>query len=284
MKTLHLHARKLTFWHTHEPMIVLAIEDVSQRLSAEREVRSLTSTLEGRVQTRTAELAEAFQHLDAFTYTVSHDLRAPLRAMNSYNQILIEDYAGKVFDQTAQDYARRVAEAARRMDRLVQDLLEYSRLTRADITVERVDLEGLVSTVLKGMEHEISEKKVEVKADGPFSAVLGHRSTLEQVLTNLLSNAAKFVPPSARPRIHVWEEIRGGWVRVWVEDQGIGIPREHQDRIFTVFERLHKQEEYPGTGIGLAIAKKAMERMGGRIGLESEVGKGSRFWIELPKG
>lgn len=120
--------------------------------------------------------------------------------------------------------------------------------------------------------------------DERIPEVLGHPSTLDQVLTNLISNGTKFVAAGVRPRLRVRGELRDGWVRLWVEDNGIGIPEEHQTRIFGVFERLHKQEVYPGTGIGLAIAKKAMDRMGGRIGVESEVGKGSRFWFELPKG
>jgi signal transduction histidine kinase len=170
------------------------------------------------------------------------------------------------------------------MDKLVEDLLDYSRLTRTELPIERVDLDALLSQVLKGMEGEVRERKAEVRVDPSLPTVLGHRSTLDQVLTNLLSNATKFVAPGVLPRVRVRGEIRDDWVRLWVEDNGIGIPPEQDHRIFGVFEHLHRQEEYPGTGIGLAIVKKAMERMGGRVGVESQVGEGSRFWIELPKG
>lgn len=259
------------------------IRDISERKRAEEEIQAAKESLERRVRARTAELEASFKHLDTFTYTVSHDLRAPLRAMNSYSQMLIEDYSGKVLDETAQDYARRIAEAARRMDKLVQDLLEYSRLTRAEIPIERVDLGALVSEVLKGMEGEIHERKAQVMVDESLPVVQGHRVTLDQVLTNLISNATKFVAPGVLPRVQVRKELRDDGVRLWIEDNGIGIPQEQHQRIFGVFEHLHKQEEYPGTGIGLAIVKKAMERIGGKVGLESQVGKGSRFWIELPK-
>jgi signal transduction histidine kinase len=169
------------------------------------------------------------------------------------------------------------------MDKLVHDLLEYSRVTRAEMKIERVDLGVVFSEVVKAMEVALAERQAEVTADESFPSVLGHRPTLDQTLTNLLTNATKFVTPGVRPQIRVRNEVRDACVRLWFEDNGIGIPKEHHDRIFGVFERLHKQEDYPGTGIGLAIVKKAMERMGGKVGLESQVGLGSRFWIELPK-
>jgi signal transduction histidine kinase len=187
-----------------------------------------------------------------------------------------------VLDATGQDYARRVAEAARRMDALVQDLLEYSRIGRVDIAQGPVPLGDLITEVLKDLEGEFTKQAVQVVVDPELPCVRGHRKTLARVLTNLLSNAAKFVAPGTEPRIKVRCEMRDAWVRLWIEDNGIGIPPEHLERVFGVFERLHKQKAYAGTGIGLAIVRKSMERMGGRVGVESEVGKGSRFWIELP--
>ena len=168
------------------------------------------------------------------------------------------------------------------MDALVQDLLEFSRLTRVEIPLERVDVGTVVSKLLETMAPEIAGRKAEVQVVEPLPAVLGHRLTLGQVLSNLVSNAMKFVAPGVPPRVRVRGEILDSRVRLWVEDNGIGIPPEHHARIFGVFERLHKQEEYPGTGIGLAIVRKCMERMGGLAAVESEIGKGSRFWIEAP--
>jgi two-component system CheB/CheR fusion protein len=283
-RVMLLHARQVMFRTPDPARILLVIEDITERRRAEEAIRTLNKTLEARVHERTAELESALEHLDAFSYTVSHDLRAPLRAMSSYGKLLVDDYAGKVLDPTAQDYARRMTEAARRMDALVQGLLEYSRLTRAELRPERVDLESLLSKVLEEMAGEIRERRAEVKVDGPLPAVLGHWAILGQVVTNLVSNAVKFVAAGVGPRALVRSEVLGARVRLWVEDNGIGIAREHHERIFGVFERLHKQEEFPGTGIGLAIVRKAIDRMGGRAGVESEPGKGSRFWIELPKG
>jgi signal transduction histidine kinase len=203
--------------------------------------------------------------------------------MSTYSQMLIESYAGKVLDEAGQEYARRVAEAARRMDALVQDLLEYSRISRVDMASGPVPLGDLMSEVLTSMAGELNRLGAMVVVDPDLPSVRGNRATLARVLTNLLSNAAKFVAAGTPPRIHVGSETRDAWVRLWVEDNGIGIPPEHRELVFGVFERLHQQKAYAGTGIGLAIVRKAMERMGCRVGVDSEVGKGSRFWIELPK-
>ncbi|OGG43810.1 MAG: hypothetical protein A3F84_20140 [Candidatus Handelsmanbacteria bacterium RIFCSPLOWO2_12_FULL_64_10] len=202
--------------------------------------------------------------------------------MQGFADALQEDYADRL-DLTGQDYAWRIVTAARRMDTLIQDLLTYSRLSRADLRLHRIGLRGVAKDVLVQMEEEFRERNVQVTVQGPLPEVVGHRATLAQVLTNLLTNAVKFVNPDTPPRVRIWAEERDGWVRLCVEDNGIGIAPEHYERIFRVFERLHGVEAYPGTGIGLAIVRKGGERMGGRVGVESEVGRGSRFWVELLK-
>jgi signal transduction histidine kinase len=146
-----------------------------------------------------------------------------------------------------------------------------------------VSLKSVVVDVLGQMAAELQERDAQVIVPGPLPEVTGHRITLGQVITNLLTNAVKFVSRGAPPQVQVWAEERDRWVRLWIEDNGIGIAPEHHERIFRVFERLHGMETYPGTGIGLAIVRKGVERMGGRVGVESEVGKGSRFWLELQK-
>jgi len=213
---------------------------------------------------------------------VSHDLRAPLRAMQGFSQALLEDYAPKL-DAQGKEYARRMDDSARRMETLIQDLLEYSRLSRSEIKLEPVDLTSVVEYVLTQLEAEIKDKDVFIRVDASLPVVLGHSATLEQVVENLITNAIKFVPPEVKPHIHLWAEEGDTVVRLWVEDNGIGIASEHHERIFRIFEKLHGIDRYPGTGIGLTIVKKGLEKMSGTVGVESVPEKGSRFWIELPK-
>lgn len=227
-------------------------------------------------------LQESNQELEAFAYSVSHDLRAPLRAMQGFSEALLQDYADRL-DETGKDYARRILKAAQRMDNLIQDLLAYSTLTRQEIRRKPISVEGVIKETLRVLENEIKEREAVIKIDKPLPEVLANHSVLYQVLLNLLSNAIKFVKKDTRPVIRIWAEEIDDKVRLNIQDNGIGIPREHQERIFRIFERLHGIERYPGTGIGLAIVKKGVERMGGSVGLDSESGKGSRFWIELGK-
>jgi signal transduction histidine kinase len=219
--------------------------------------------------------------MESFSYTVSHDLRAPLRAMQGFADALLEDYSDQL-DETGRDYGRRIAAAAQRMDNLIQDLLTYGRLSRARLPRERVSLEVVAAEAIAQLETEIRERQAEISLLTHLPEVLGHRATLIQVTANLLSNAIKFVPPGVTPRVCLSAETRQGRVRLWVEDNGIGVAPEHRERIFRIFERLHSFETYPGTGIGLAFVRKGISRMGGSAGLEPAPEQGSRFWFELP--
>ncbi len=181
------------------------------------------------------------------------------------------------------------------MDNLINDLLAYSRVSRAELVLQPVDLSSVVSVALAQVDANLKARGAEVVVEEPLSSVLGHHATLVQVVANLVSNAVKFVAPGVQPHVRLWVEDMGvaaaeigpavpgddAWLRLWVEDNGIGIAPEHQERVFRIFERLHGLETYPGTGIGLAIVRRAMERMDGRAGVESIVGQGSRFWAEL---
>jgi len=194
---------------------------------------------------------------------------------------LKEDY-GAQFDATAADYLNQIMRASTRMNRLVQDLLEYGRLNRIEIVPESIALRRLVAKVVA----EVAPPEANVRIDiDPALAAAAHEATLTQIMTNLIANAVKFVRPGESPQVTITAALaeRAGFVRIAVSDKGIGIAPQHQDKIFKVFERLHGIEEYPGTGIGLAIVKRGAERMGGRVGLQSEVGKGSTFWVELPQ-
>jgi PAS domain S-box-containing protein len=246
-----------------------------------QKVQQHSDALEQHVAERTARLTEANTALEAFAYSVAHDLRAPLRALQGFSQALIEDYAPQL-DANARDYVLRIDRAARRMDELIRDILSYCRLDRAEITSRPLALEEAVDEALYLQEEALRTSAAEVSVQRPLPVVFGHYATLVQVLSNLLSNAIKFVAPGVCPVLRFSVEQRPGWVRVWLADNGLGIAAEHQERIFKIFERLHGVENYPGTGIGLAIVQKALTRMGGRVGVESVPDAGSRFWIELP--
>ena len=247
---------------------------VTQERSARQELARLNSDLEARVVARTSEL-------EAFTYSVSHDLRAPLRAVRGFSEAVLEDY-GETLDRAGQDSLHRIAGAAERMDRLIQDLLAYSRLDRVDPTAQAVSLADVVADAHDSVITNDIREKVQLTVAEPLPLVWAHPPTLRQAVTNLLSNALKFVEPGTAPCVKVWAEPRAARVRLWVEDNGIGIAADHHERTWQVFERLHGVEAYPGTGIGLAIVKKGVERIGGTLGLVSSPGAGSRFWIELP--
>jgi signal transduction histidine kinase len=235
--------------------------------------------LEQRVAERTRKLEETISELEAFSYSVSHDLRAPLRAMHGYSHVLIEDF-GDGMDEKAREYIRRILTASERLDRLIQDILTYSRFARSDIEVSRISLESLVHDVVQQYP-ALQAPRAEVEIKAPLLSVMGHVASLTQCVSNILTNAVKFVTPGTLPKVKIWTEPVDSGVRIWIHDNGIGIPSAHQKRIFCMFERGPHAAGYEGTGIGLAIVKKAVERMGGEVGVQSEVGEGSKFWIQL---
>jgi PAS domain S-box-containing protein len=237
--------------------------------------------LERRIGELTAQLEEVRSEHEALTYTLAHDLRAPLRAMSGLSDTLIEDYADQPLGQTGKDYAVRIGESAQRMDALIDALLVYNRIGRSTVVLGPVPLSGAIHAAVESFAREIRARGASVDVDvGAFEAV-ADRSLLHLVLTHLISNALKFVAPGAAPRVSVRASRNEDRIRISVEDQGIGISPEYLGLIFGVFQRLNRSETYAGTGMGLAIVRRGVDRMDGRVGLESEPGKGSRFWIEL---
>ncbi len=281
----------------------LRASELALRESEDR-LRRYATELEHRVAERTANLAQSIESLEGVLYHVAHDLRAPLRGMASFTNILLEEY-GKSLDDRGRDYAVRISNAAQRMDRLVQDLLAYGRLTHTEVPLSKLSLETEVKAAVDQFSEEIAACGASVEVCDPLPPVKANASILNQIISNLLSNALKFVRDQGHPHLRIFAEettsrlekpngsgtvfldarlsaLDGKFVRLWVEDNGIGIAPQFHERIFRMFERLHGVGSYPGTGIGLAIVRKGIERMGGRVGVESSLGGGSRFWVELP--
>lgn len=263
-----------------EDLLYLFAKDVTARKTSEGEIRRLNGELQQKVAALTAANAE----LEAFNYSIAHDLRAPLRSMSSFATALLEDEAPRLSEQ-GMDFARRIVRSAKYMDALLGDLLDYGKLARTQFTHELIDLEAAVHETLAMFSTEISSRSATVDIAAPLGTAKADLATVRQILTNLIDNALKFVPADRHPSIRFSTTTQSdGLIRLWVEDNGIGIPEQHRNRVFGLFCRLHTADTYPGTGIGLAIVRKGAERLGGNAGVDSRPGEGSRFWIDLPAG
>jgi PAS domain S-box-containing protein len=260
--------------------LIGTVFDVTDVVRARETLSERRAELEKLVNERTASLQEAIAAMEEFSYSVSHDVRAPLRAIQGYAQAALEDYAAKL-DETGKTYLQRIVTASARMDRLTQDVLTYSRLGRTPMQKEAVSLEKLVPETIQQYIYE-KAAAADISIERPLATVMGHEPLIAQVVANLVGNGLKFVPKERRPQLRIWTERRDDYVRVFVADNGIGVPQEHQTRIWGMFERLHPASAFEGTGIGLAIVRKAVERMGGKVGVESDGSSGSTFWFELP--
>jgi signal transduction histidine kinase len=255
--------------------VVGMTQDVTESALAAEELVRLNEELEARVRERTAQLEE-------FTISVSHDLKAPLRVIQGFVDAAIDDNEERL-DEQGMAYLRRIQAAAGRLHLLVERLLAYSRLGHIAVEPMPVDLDDVVTRIGSELQFDITARGGHLSVDYPLTKVMGQRDILTQVVSNLLSNAVKFVDRETPPNVRVWTEDGSDQVRLWVEDNGIGVDRSDQRRIFNVFERLHGEESFPGSGMGLAIVERGVRRMSGEVGVESLTGEGSRFWVDLPR-
>lgn len=286
-------------------------DDTNQMLNkAKEELSAHSQLLETKVQERTVRLQDTISQLETFSYTVAHDLRAPARGTTGYCEVLLEDFENELSAE-AKTIVQRIMNTSRRMEALTRDLLEFTKISRQDAPLSRTELEPVIKEVISIYDPAI-RRTITVRS--PLHCVLAHKSLLQQVFSNLIENAVKFVPPQTLPKIAIFSEpvsqgspntrsralefsalgppslaearVRPApsskQIRIWVADEGIGIAPEAHEKIFGIFERGLTSNLYLGTGIGLAIVARAMQRMGGTCGVESELGKGSRFWLELP--
>ena len=241
------------------------------------ELAAARAELEQTVEQRTAELRTVVEELEHFSYSLAHDMRAPLRAMQSFAALLLMKEKS-LLDATERDYLRRIATAAVRMDGLVTDAFDFTRVMRAELPLSPVEPAAVIQDLLDTYP-DFHALRADIRIEGALPRVLANAAGLLQVFSNLLHNAVKFVAPGVPPQVRITGAVRGDWVRLWVADNGIGIAPEFRPKLFQMFERFNGH--YEGTGIGLALVRKVIERMGGTVGVDSSPGPGSRFWIEL---
>lgn len=275
--------------------VIVLVLDVTERKQMEAslahahaELERHSRNLEATVQERTTRLQEAVGELEAFSYSIAHDMRAPLRSMQGFSRLLVEEHGAALNDE-AKSFLRRIVASANRLDRLIQDVLNYSRVVRGELRMEEVDTQSLVEDIIATYPN-LQPPNADVRIETALPRVCANPAALTQVVSNLLGNAVKFVGAGTLPQVRVsadsFTAANGSgrvepWVRLHFRDNGIGIPGDVQQRLFAMFQRFHRPGQYEGTGMGLAIVRKAVERMGGRLGVESGEGQGSRFWVEL---
>lgn len=256
------------------------LRTISHYVALARERALALQDMELMIQERTASLQATVGELESLSYSLAHDMRAPLRAMHGFAQLLRDDAETRL-NEESQDYLRRIISSAQRLDLMIQEVLNYTTIVRSGLPLKPVNVHALLRELIESYP-AFQPPGAEIHLTGILPEVVGNASALTQCFSHLLSNAVKFVSSGTIPQIHIRALRHESTARIWFEDNGIGISPEHQDRIFNLFERLHGPQEYQGTGIGLAVVRKAVQRMGGQVGVVSQAGQGSRFWIELP--
>ncbi len=256
--------------------------DITPLKRAQLDLQRINAELERRVTERTEQLSVANRELEAFTYTVSHDLKAPLRGIDGYSQLLEEEY-GPTLNDEARGFIVRIRRGVEQMSALINDLLAYSRMERRTLDMQAVDVDATVNRVLDEYAADIERTGAQVDVQMPAALSLTlDREGLTVVLRNLVGNALKFARPGQAPQVQIGAQREAGRHLMWVRDQGVGFDMKYHDRIFGIFQRLQRAEDYPGTGVGLALVAKAVQRMGGRVWADSQPGAGSTFFLEFP--
>ena len=288
--------RELTFWGQYRwriigilalialqtSFIAVLLIERRRRQRATQALDQLNTELEQRIAARTAALDNKSRELETFAYSVAHDLKAPLRGIDGYSRLLLDDYAGSLDDE-GRSFLNIIQNSTEEMSQLIDDLLAYSRLERREFKPDRFELRPLITRLVEQKRREVAERSIEFVVDVNGVVVEADSNGLMQSLGNYLDNAVKFTCKVPQPRIEVGSKVTMTNCLLWVRDNGVGFDMKYHHRIFDIFQRLNPAEDFPGTGIGLAIVRKAMERMGGRAWAESEPGRGATFYLEIPK-
>lgn len=263
-------------------LFLLVRRTLARQTGAENALQTLNAELEQRVAERAAQLEAVNRELEAFSYSVSHDLKAPLRGVDGYSQILLLDHADQLDDE-GRELLANVRRGVSQMQALIEDMLVYSRIERRPLDAQPLDAGTVLSAVLASVRHIIDARDVAVTCEVPSSQIVADREGFAMVWRNLVDNALKFTRGREFPKIEIGAQEDAEHIQLWIRDNGVGFDMKYHERVFEIFQRLHRAEDYPGTGVGLALVKKAVNRMGGRVWAQSAPGEGATFFMELPK-